>query len=323
MTPAAAADKESQEQWKGWRPLNISIKSSSPDHLEKSFINPVSNAAEAMPNRGTLSVRTASCCLDKHIFGVGVVLPDFIMSPHKPRGREDKHLFCPGMGYFARKERVMRVMAFNGSPRKEWNTATLLKHALEGAASRGAQTELVHLYDLNFRGCRSCFACKTRDAESYGCCAVQDDLAPVLERVEKADGLILGSPIYFGTVSGEMKSCLERLLFPYLVYTNPPQSLFSRSIPTGFIYTMNVTAEQMAGEYSFSQHLAWNERVLKLIFGVTESLLVFDTLQFDDYSKVVADRFDPQQKAKRRAEVFPHDCGKAFALGARLVGRQP
>ena len=61
----------------------------------------------------------------------------------------------------------MKVMAINGSPRKEWNTATLLEKALEGAASQGAETELIHLYDLSFKGCKSCFACKTRGGESY------------------------------------------------------------------------------------------------------------------------------------------------------------
>lgn len=54
----------------------------------------------------------------------------------------------------------MKVIALNGSPRKKWNTATLLKHALDGAASKGAETELIHLYDYNYKGCISCFACK-------------------------------------------------------------------------------------------------------------------------------------------------------------------
>ena len=54
----------------------------------------------------------------------------------------------------------MKVIAVNGSPRKTWNTATLLEHALAGAAGSGAETELVHLYDLEFKGCISCFACK-------------------------------------------------------------------------------------------------------------------------------------------------------------------
>ena len=52
------------------------------------------------------------------------------------------------------------VIAINGSPRKTWNTAMLLGHALEGAASKGAKTELVHLYDLDYKGCTSCFSCK-------------------------------------------------------------------------------------------------------------------------------------------------------------------
>jgi len=56
----------------------------------------------------------------------------------------------------------MLAIAMNGSPRKKWNTATLLEKALEGAASQGAETELVHLYDLNYKGCISCFACKLK-----------------------------------------------------------------------------------------------------------------------------------------------------------------
>ena len=72
----------------------------------------------------------------------------------------------------------MYVLAINGSPRKNWNTATLLNKALEGAAAQGAQTELIHLYDLNFKGCISCFACKRKDGKSYGKCAYHDDLSP-------------------------------------------------------------------------------------------------------------------------------------------------
>jgi multimeric flavodoxin WrbA len=53
-----------------------------------------------------------------------------------------------------------KIIAINGSPRKEWNTATLLDHALRGAESHGAKTELIHIYDLDFRGCTSCFSCK-------------------------------------------------------------------------------------------------------------------------------------------------------------------
>ena len=109
---------------------------------------------------------------------------------------------------------TLKVIAINGSPRKKWNTAMLLEKALEGASSAGAETELIHLYDLDFKGCISCFACKTLGGKSYGRCAVKDGLAPVLDRAAAADALILGSPIYFGSATGEMRSFMERLLFP-------------------------------------------------------------------------------------------------------------
>ena len=57
---------------------------------------------------------------------------------------------------------ILKLLAINGSPRKKCNTATLLKKALEGAESKSAETELINLYDLDYKGCKSCFACKTR-----------------------------------------------------------------------------------------------------------------------------------------------------------------
>jgi multimeric flavodoxin WrbA len=213
----------------------------------------------------------------------------------------------------------MKVLAFNGSPRKKWNTAILLEKALEGAASQGAKTELIHLYDLNFKGCISCFACKTKGGKSYGKCAVKDDLTPVFRKIEKTDAIILGSPIYFGNVSGEMRSFMERLLFPHLTYTDPPQSLFPRGIKTGFIYTMNTTEEQMK-ERGYLQLFGLHEMVLKMIFAASEYMCSFDTYQFKDYAKVVSDRFDPEKKAKRRQEIFPIDCERAFEMGARFAG---
>ncbi len=212
----------------------------------------------------------------------------------------------------------MKVIAFNGSPRKKWNTAMLLKKALDGAKSQEAETELINLYDMDYKGCKSCFSCKTKGSKSYGMCAVNDDLTPILKEVKEADAVILGSPIYFGTVSGEMKSFMERLMFPYLTYTMPPQSLFPKKINTGFIYTMNITEEQFK-EHGYHTNMLLTEWVLELLFGSSESLFSFDTYQFKDYSKVVADRFDAEEKAKRRKEVFPNDCKKAFDMGMRFA----
>ncbi|MFA5072360.1 MAG: flavodoxin family protein [Nitrospirota bacterium] len=212
----------------------------------------------------------------------------------------------------------MNVLAINGSPRKNWNTATLLNLALEGAKEQGAETELVHLYNLSYKGCISCFACKKRGGSSYGRCAVQDDLTPLLKKMEDVDALILGSPIYFGSATGEMRSFLERLLFPYLAYTDPPQKIFPKTIKTGFIYTMNVPEESM-NEWGYPQNFKRTEMTLQRIFGSSETLVSCDTYQFHDYALYVADRFDPGKKAERREKIFPLDCKKAFDMGTQFA----
>ena len=217
-----------------------------------------------------------------------------------------------------RREYDMKVLAINGSPRKKWNTATLLQNALDGAASVGAETELVHLYDLTFTGCTSCFACKLAKGKSYGKCAVQDGFTSVLEKIPDLDALILGSPIYFGTVTGMMRCCMERLLFPYLVYTNPPASLFEKKIQTAFVYTMNVSEQQMQ-DYLYPVHTGSNEQVLARTFGHAESMFSFETLQFEDYSKMVFNYFDPADRTERHRTVFPEDCRRAYDLGTRLA----
>lgn len=99
---------------------------------------------------------------------------------------------------------MVKVLSVNGGPRKNWNTDTLLQKALEGAKSVGAQTETVHLYDLNYKGCTSCFACKRKNSKYVGHCAMKDDLSRVLEKVLESDVLFLGSPIYFGNVTGSV-----------------------------------------------------------------------------------------------------------------------
>ncbi|TYB91379.1 MAG: flavodoxin family protein [Kosmotoga sp.] len=212
----------------------------------------------------------------------------------------------------------MKVIAFNGSPRKKWNTATLLKKALEGASSKGAETELFHLYDLNYKGCISCFSCKMKNGKSYGRCAVKDDLTPIFEKVLDADVLIFGSPIYLWAQTGQMRSFLERLIYQFLPYTEPGDTLFPRKIKTGFIYTLGAT-EERAKEMGFEHHVRTTEMILKWIFGNSETMCSYDTYQFEDYSNVVATRFDPEKKARRRKEVFPIDCEKAFKIGARLA----
>lgn len=215
----------------------------------------------------------------------------------------------------------MKLIAINGSPRKNWNTATLLKKTIEGAQAAGAETELIHLYDLTFKGCTSCFVCKMIDSPAKGRCAMKDELTPVLKRIEdQADALVLGTPVYFGSMSGELKSFMERLLFAPLVYAQPPRSLFPRKLRTAIIYTMNVP-EEISARIGYQAMMIATEASLRMILGEAETLCSYDTYQFPDYSKVVMEHFDPEKKALRRNEIFPADCQKAFDLGLRLVAK--
>jgi multimeric flavodoxin WrbA len=217
----------------------------------------------------------------------------------------------------------MNVIAFNGSPRKKnWNTITLLNHAIEGAASAGARTELIHLYDLKYSGCISCFSCKKKGREETGICALKDDLSPVLDRVRNADVLIIGTPVYYGAESAATRALIERLCFPYNAYSKDGHSLFPRRINTALVYTMNVSGS-MIETLGYERHFTITKKALEKYFGPCDIFLSTDTLQYSDYTRFDSEMFDPDAKKKRHDEVFPDDCHQAFELGARLVRNPP
>ena len=209
----------------------------------------------------------------------------------------------------------MKILAFNVSPRKKWNTATLLQYALDGAASQGAETELIHLYDYHYTGCKSCFACKLIGGKSYGRCALKDELTPILDKAHEADALIFGSPIYLANLTSGMRAFLERLYYQYAMYNDT--LVFPRKIPTGFIYTMNVPQE-ILDIANFGQEFVQGSAA-KTFGGPVEALNVTDTCQFDDYSKYEVTMFDVDAKKKRHEEQFPIDCQNAFDMGVRIA----
>lgn len=212
----------------------------------------------------------------------------------------------------------MKVIAINGSPRKDWNTATLLKKSLEGAASAGADTKLIHLYNLNFKGCCSCFACKRKANKLNGCCVMKDDLKDVLQEIVASDVLLLGSPIYLGNITGEMKSFLERLVFANFSYDLPSRKNFAGQMQTGFIYTMGLPREMIKSS-GYQYIFEINKNYLQLLNGCSEYIISADNYQFDDYSKYAASNFDEKHKAKVKREEFPLDCQNAYEMGRRLA----
>lgn len=213
----------------------------------------------------------------------------------------------------------MKVIGINGSPRKGWNTHILIEETLKGAASRGAETELINLYDLNFRGCISCFECKRKDGPSLGRCAVKDELRPVLDKIDACDAFFLASPIYISELSSSVRAFIERLTFQYISYEKDRKPRFKRRIPVGLIYTMNIpeaSLEQTGYTAKFRDYEAFFTR----IFGAARTLLSTETLQTNDYGKYGITMISEADRKKRRKEVFPRDCKKAFDLGAEFAG---
>ena len=213
---------------------------------------------------------------------------------------------------------MKKVLAVNASPRKKWNTAMALESALEGAASAGAGTKLIHLMGLRFSGCVSCFACK-RHENNAALCAIKDDLRPVLEEAMASDVVLVGSPVYFGNLDAFAIAFLERLLFMNYTYSMEHPSKLDRKIASGLILTMNATddlLEPLGYNRLFSHYAGTMGRVL---LGPSEYLAVTDTLQFTDYSKYMSSIFDPAHKKRMREEKFPADLEKCRALGRRLA----
>ena len=218
---------------------------------------------------------------------------------------------------------MKKVIILNGSPRKNFNTAKLLKEAQKGAESAGAEVEYFNLYDYNFLGCRSCFACQRKGSTTEGICAIKDDIRPILEKCINANAIIIGSPVYFSYPTGVFRSFIERLLFANHTYMVDKENgglkrRLDKTIPTGVIFTMNCP-EELAAQINYPTILEENVKSLNHIMGYAEGLYSYDTYQFSDYTKYNCDLFDEEAKAKVREEQFPKDLEKAFDLGKRLI----
>jgi len=101
----------------------------------------------------------------------------------------------------------MKVVAFNGSPRKNGNTQLLLETVLAEVAAEGIDTEIVPLAGKKLHGCIACYKCfENKDRR----CAVKDDMNGCIAKMLEADAVVIGSPTYFANVSTEVKALIDR-----------------------------------------------------------------------------------------------------------------
>ncbi|MBQ3733977.1 MAG: flavodoxin family protein [Bacteroidales bacterium] len=221
-------------------------------------------------------------------------------------------------------EKQLKAMFFNGSPRKNKNTAQMLESAMKGAQEAGAEVELIHLQDLNFKGCVSCFACKRKGNTCGGLCIQKDDLRPVLERILEADVLVLGTPVYFSFATGMFRNLMERLLFPIMSYSRDEQTggqmlYLHKRLQTAIIYTMNCPNEEIYNQFHYDTLLSQDCHFMERMFGYCEQLNAQNTWQFPDYSKFDANLIDLADREYTRQHQWPKDLQNAYDLGKRLV----
>jgi multimeric flavodoxin WrbA len=100
----------------------------------------------------------------------------------------------------------MNTLGIVTSPRREGNTAKIVEAIIEGAEEKGSETEMIYLGDLNISPCNSCDACK-----ETGNCVLEDDMQPIYKALERADNIVLGTPIYFDHISAQCKILIDRL----------------------------------------------------------------------------------------------------------------
>ena len=115
-----------------------------------------------------------------------------------------------------------------------------------------------------------------------------------------------------------MRAFIERLTFQYISYEKDRRPRFKRRIPVGLIYTMNIP-EVSLEEAGYTAKFKDYEALFTRIFGAARTLLSTETLQTKDYGKYGITMVSEADRKKRREEVFPRDCGKAFDLGAEFA----
>lgn len=209
------------------------------------------------------------------------------------------------------------IYAVNGSPRKNMNTAALLKSFLDGAKAAGCETKLINLYDYNVTGCRACGCCKLLGGASYGKCAIKDDISPIIEEICGADAVMFGSPIFFGGVTGEMHSFLERLFYPYCAFLKESRNVPTKPVKTAFAFTMNAD-EATAQRLNYPIILAPLQSTAKRVFTYEpEVIYSYFTYQYGDYGKYACSMWDEEKKRAYRSEHFPEDLRRAFDLGKK------
>jgi len=209
----------------------------------------------------------------------------------------------------------MKVLGIVCSPRKGGNTEILMQEALAGARDSRAETELLAVRDFDIKPCDGCLSC-----EKTGDCYIKDDMQSVYEKMLNADGIILGTPVYFWSMSGQAKVLIDRtyaLRHPHLKLANKIAGAIAVATRTGVISTLNALQRYFASNHMFSADLVEglaerkgtitkDKRAMKSAYEMGRQIvaLIKQQLRFPEEFDVPLYTF---VKRKYRTPNYPHN----------------
>lgn len=215
-----------------------------------------------------------------------------------------------------------QIYIINGSPRKNWNTSKMCESFANGVIDAGKNAEIINLYEIDFKGCRACSACKLKNGKNYGFCSYPDGLKKILNKVSLADGICLATPIYFGDVSGVMKMFIERLVYPFVRFDKHYTPIPPKKLKTAVIYTMNVDETTFLNQYigqNNSAPVGFFENWITHLYEKPQRICAFNTYQYKDYSKYDDERWDISDKIRQHNNIFPKDLENAYEIGKNFI----
>lgn len=158
----------------------------------------------------------------------------------------------------------MKVVAFNGSPKKEGNTYHGIRMVAEELEKEGIQVEIIHVGNKTIRGCLACNGCAKNQDEK---CVINDEVNEWIQKMKEADGIILGSPVHYASVAGTMKSFLDRAFY----VTSSNKSMLRHKVGTAVVSVRRSggipTFEQLNNYINYSEMLMPTSNYWNVIHG--------------------------------------------------------
>jgi len=185
---------------------------------------------------------------------------------------------------------MKEIVVFNGSPRMDGNTVTILDLVAQGARDNRAKVNFYTLFKMKFMACQSCFACRMQED-----CVINDELREALQKVKTADAVVIGSPIYIIQISGPVKKQYDRFL-PLMDVEGKPRF--------GTKKVLTVYSQSMDDVHTYDSYYEY-------------TAAMYPSFGFEWVDNIVCPNANDPESADRDAElkIRAYEAGKALALG--------